>query len=382
MEEQKISLSLSRPGHAYDIILKKGINKNLFAEIEQRMHAGSYIVVADDAVAELYSIPPSGTRRGNWGFIRMRAGEQNKNWKQMIPLCDKALAMGPDRDTVVVAVGGGVTGDMTGFCASCLLRGLRLVMVPTTLLSMVDSSVGGKNGIDTPYGKNLAGTFHQPSLVLIDPEYLDSLPRREYIAGLGEVLKSAIIDGEEFFDYLQTHSTKLMQNDHAALIEVIARCCRFKARIVMDDEQEKSGRRALLNLGHTFGHALEALAGYDGTVVHGEAVAVGTVLAARFAEEKKLGGNGASGELTSRIARLTTRLGLPAGIRQLGTDWKDENDSWAGKLAGDELVDALLSDKKTRGGLLTLVLPHAIGDCRPDKGFDAQTVAHFMRATL
>ncbi len=370
----KIDIELTRPPHAYSLFINPGLCAEWRREVEERMPASAYLVLADANLARAGLVPAAGTVEGKWRCLWVEPGEEHKTLTQYAALCEAALRFGIDRSTVVVAVGGGVTGDIAGFVAATLMRGLRLAQIPTTLLAQVDSSVGGKNGVNTDAGKNLVGAFLQPELVLIDPAFLDSLPRREYLAGVAEIVKTAVLDSPEFFHDLARSAEALGNNDHSVVANAIARCCRVKSGFVMADERD-TGRRQLLNLGHTFGHVLEALAGYDGRVIHGEAVAVGMALACGFSCD--------TGRMAAADAReipaLLAALGLPTAIDQLGMDG-DAPLRWDDLLAGERGRAALFLDKKAGAGKVNLILPHALGDCRFEKGFDADEVMDFMRA--
>ena len=282
------------------------------------------------------------------------SGESSKSWGQTQKLYDALVEMSADRRTVVVAVGGGVTGDLAGFVAATYARGLRFIQVPTTLLSMVDSSVGGKTGINHPRGKNLIGAFHQPVGVLIDPGTLNTLPDREYRAGLAEVVKYGVILDAAFFEYLEQHVTELNSRDPDVLNHVIARSCELKAEVVRDDEFETTGLRAMLNYGHTFGHAFEALAGY-GELLHGEAVSMGMICASRLAE--KLGRVPA--EVTQRQLQLLKALHLPTEV--------------PAALQGqpDAILRCMMLDKKTESRELRFVLPDRLGHVETVRGVTA-----------
>jgi len=369
-----IEVDVERRNHRYDILFEPGLCRNWRSVVEERLPSAGYLAAVDANLARIAGFPASGTVEGKWRYLWVEPGEHDKSLEQFQSMLLRATEMDLDRGSVVVAVGGGVTGDLSGFMAACLFRGVRLVMIPTTLLAQVDSSVGGKNGLNVPRGKNLLGTIHQPELVLIDPVFLDTLPKREFGAGLAEIVKTAVLDGRAFFSRLVGSVDRLCGCEHDLMAETIACCCRIKAGIIAGDEREK-GKRALLNLGHTFGHALESLAGYDGSVVHGEAVSVGTVLACRYAVE-----HGMLAEDEAReVVGLFEALGLPVRIDQLGQAG-DRKLDWGGLLSGSELPVALVSDKKTDNGLVTLILPHAIGDCRIHRGIAADDVALFMRS--
>jgi 3-dehydroquinate synthase len=273
------------------------------------------------------------------------AGENSKSLAELARLYDALYEMAADRRTAVVAVGGGVVGDLGGFAAATYNRGLPLVMVPTTLLAMVDSSVGGKTGVNHPKGKNLIGAFHQPAGVWIDPAFLDSLPDREFRSGLAEVVKYGVILDAAFFEYLEANAAAVLARDPAAVRHVVARSCRLKADVVEKDEREETGLRAVLNYGHTFAHAFETAGGYGGWL-HGEAVAAGMVCAARLAERHGLVGP----ELGERQLALLTRFGLPAAPKP---EWPI-----------DEMIAVMRRDKKASGGRMRFVLPTRLGEVR------------------
>ncbi len=373
---RKIVVDVERRNHQYDILFEPGLCQNWREEVEKRLPAASYLATVDAHVAPLLNLPPSGTVQGKWRYLWVQPGEHDKSFDQFHALLLQATEMELDRNTVMVAVGGGVTGDLSGFMASVLFRGVRIVMIPTTLLAQVDSSVGGKNGLNVPRGKNLIGTIYQPELVMIDPVFLDTLPRREFLAGLAEIVKTAILDSREFFFQLHESADQILQCNHTLLAGIIATCCRIKADVVAADEREK-GKRALLNLGHTFGHALEALGGYDGSVVHGEAIAVGTALASAFAVRHNL----LAEKDAHDIVALFERLELPVRIDQLGVTAATPSD-WKQLMAGPHLNASLLTDKKADSGQITLILPHAIGNCHIHRGYTVEEVADFMRASL
>ncbi|MGN6790481.1 MAG: 3-dehydroquinate synthase [Rhodanobacteraceae bacterium] len=269
------------------------------------------------------------------------AGEAHKNLDAASKVLDALARLGATRDGCVLALGGGVVGDIAGFAAACWMRGIDFVQCPTTLLAMVDSSVGGKTGVNHPAGKNLIGAFHQPRAVIADLDALATLPDRELRAGLAEVVKTACIGDAGFFGWLEAHADALLARDAVALAHAIAACCRFKAGVVERDERE-TGERALLNFGHTFGHAIETESGY-GTLLHGEAVAIGMVLAARLST--RLGVADAAD--TERLRALLERFELPAVIPD--------------GLAADALLARMRLDKKNRAGTLRLILWRGIG---------------------
>ncbi|HEY5794964.1 MAG TPA: 3-dehydroquinate synthase, partial [Bosea sp. (in: a-proteobacteria)] len=277
------------------------------------------------------------------------------------------LAAKIERDDLVIALGGGVVGDLTGFAAAVLRRGVRFVQMPTTLLAQVDSSVGGKTGINSSHGKNLVGAFHQPALVIADTALLDTLSEREFKAGYAEVVKYGLIDDAVFFDWCEANWSRIIaggpERDHA-----VAVACKAKAAIVARDEREE-GDRALLNLGHTFAHALERLTKYDSArLVHGEAVAIGLALAFRFSQRMGL----CSGQDAIRVSRHLDAVGLPSTLQQVP----------GGTGTAEEIVTAMGQDKKVRRGVLTFILARGIGKSFIAHGVAAEEVQAFVETEL
>ncbi len=293
------------------------------------------------------------------------AGEATKSWARLAEVCDWLLRHGVERGDHVVALGGGVIGDLVGFACAILKRGCGFVQIPTTLLAQVDSSVGGKTAINTPAGKNLIGAFHQPSLVLIDPEVLGTLSRRELAAGYAEVVKYGLIDDAGFFAWCEANGVALLDGDIAARTYAIAHSVAAKARIVAADEHETNGTRALLNLGHTFGHALEAEAGFDGSLIHGEGVAAGIALAFRFSAVHGLCGAADA----DRVAAHFRSVGLPDGLAEAGI-----------AATGARLVDHMRHDKKMAAGTLPFLLARGIGRTYLDRTVDLADVERFLDA--
>ncbi|HLI17110.1 MAG TPA: 3-dehydroquinate synthase [Rhodanobacteraceae bacterium] len=329
---------------------------------------GSHVlIVSDDNVAPLYAqrlcevLSVDGTQALRIETLLLPAGEANKNLDAAARVLDALAQFGATRDACVLALGGGVVGDIAGFAAACWMRGIDFVQFPTTLLAMVDSSVGGKTGVDHPAGKNLIGAFHQPRAVVADLETLATLPDRELRAGLAEVVKTACIGDADFFGWLEGHADTLLARDPDALTHAIARCCRYKAGVVERDERE-AGERALLNFGHTFGHALEAEAGY-GTLLHGEAVAIGMLLAARLSTQLGI----ATDADTERLHALLQRLGLPTAPPS-GLD-------------PDALLARMRLDKKNRAGGLRLILWRGIGRAEVVERVDERAVMHVLEGT-
>lgn len=336
-------LSVNLAENSYDII----IERSALASLGQRCRTiglkGVAAVISNPTVAALYgaTVHESLASAGySVAHIEIPDGEEYKNSATLNQVYDDLLAAGVDRGSFVVALGGGVVGDVAGYAAATWMRGIPFVQVPTTLLAQVDSSVGGKTGIDHPKGKNLIGAFYQPRLVLIDVDTLATLDQRQFRAGLAEVIKYGVIIDYSFFEFVEKHSAAILAMDPDALIEVILRSCQLKAQVVEFDEKE-AGLRAILNYGHTLGHAFESISGYS-SLVHGEAVAIGMVLAAKISVAKKL----CSEEDYSRIYALIVQCGLP--VESPHFDRK-------------QLLTAVAADKKSKDGNITFICNQGIG---------------------
>ncbi|MGE5546708.1 MAG: 3-dehydroquinate synthase [Solirubrobacterales bacterium] len=332
---------------SYDIHIGSGLIDGAGAAMEPLMRSKRAFIVTDDVVAPLYlarvqaSLDKAGIAHVN---TILPNGEHTKDFPHLEALLDAMLDARCERSTMVVALGGGVIGDITGFAAAILQRGVDFVQIPTTLLAQVDSSVGGKTGINTRHGKNLVGSFHQPRLVLADTAALSTLPRRQVLAGYAEVVKYGCIDDPEFFTWLEENGPKVVVGDEAARRHSVAVSCRAKARIVAADERE-GGVRALLNLGHTFGHALEAETGFSDELLHGEAVAIGMVMAFRLSVRLGL----APAADAERLERHLAKVGLPTGLsRQRAWD-------------AERLLHHMSGDKKVKDGKVTFVLAKGLG---------------------
>jgi 3-dehydroquinate synthase len=293
------------------------------------------------------------------------AGEGTKSWANLERLCNALLDHGVERNDTIVALGGGVIGDLAGFAAAILKRGCNFIQIPTTLLSQVDSSVGGKTAINTRAGKNLIGAFYQPVHVLIDPDTLDTLPLREVRAGYAEVIKYGLIDDPAFFAWCEINGATLLAGDPDARTYAIAQSVSAKARIVAEDERETTGRRALLNLGHTFGHALEAEAGFSDKLLHGEAVAAGMAIAFRFSTSLGL----CPASDAERVTAHIRASGLPATLAEAGIT-----------ASGAALVAHMLHDKKMDAGRLPFLLARGIGQAFFDKHVDLPAVERFLES--
>lgn len=324
------------------------------------------IIVTDTHVAET-QLPRLVASLKNAGIsaqpIILPAGESTKSWHHLSMLVDELLALGIERSEAIIALGGGVMGDLTGFAASIVKRGCDFIQIPTTLLAQVDSSVGGKTAINTGAGKNLVGAFYQPVAVLIDPTTLDTLPMRERRAGYAEVIKYGLIDDADFFAWCEANGTRLLEGDPDARLYAIAHSVAAKARIVGADERETTGTRALLNLGHTFGHALEAETGYSDALLHGEAVAAGMALAFRYSAHIGL----CRMEDAERVAAHLRAVGLPDGLRAAGVN-----------ADGATLAAHMAHDKKASSGKVPFLLTRAIGQTFLDKAVDMADVIAFL----
>jgi 3-dehydroquinate synthase len=295
--------------------------------------------------------------------IVLPAGEATKSYQHLAETCDGLLSAGIERRDMIIALGGGVIGDLAGFAAAILRRGVDFIQIPTTLLAQVDSSVGGKTGINSPHGKNLIGAFHQPKSVLIDIALLDTLPKRELAAGYAEVAKYGLLGDAPFFSWLEGNAPALFAGDAQARIKAITTSCEMKARIVAEDETE-TGVRALLNLGHTFGHALEAATGYTSRLLHGEAVAIGMAQAFRFSERQRLCAQGTA----ARVEAHLTSVGLPTRLGDI-----------PGDLPGPEkLLDIMRQDKKAVAGKLTFILVRGIGEAFITRDVAEEDVLAFL----
>ncbi|MBO9125874.1 MULTISPECIES: 3-dehydroquinate synthase [unclassified Rhizobium] len=352
---------------AYDILIGPGLIARAGAEIAARLKGRKAAIITDENVAPLYlnalveSLTASGIASSS---LVLPAGEKTKSFEHLITACDKVLEARVERNDYVIALGGGVIGDLSGFVAGIVRRGVRFVQIPTSLLSQVDSSVGGKTGINSRHGKNLIGVFHQPDLVLADSDVLNTLSEREFRAGYAEVAKYGLIDKPDFFTWLEKNWQSVFSGG-AARIEAIAASCQAKSDVVVADEHE-NGQRALLNLGHTFGHALEAATAYDSSrLVHGEGVAIGMVLAHEFSARMNL----ASPDDAKRVEHHLKEVGLPTRMSQI-----------PGTLPPAEvLMDAIAQDKKVKGGKLTFILTRGIGQSFVANDVPASEVLSFLK---
>ena len=352
----------------YDIHIGTGLIASAGARLVPLAKGRRIVVVTDETVARLH-LPALEQSFAGAGIahaaVVLPPGEATKDFAHFARLCEEILALGIERQTLLVALGGGVVGDIAGFAAACLLRGLAYAQIPTTLLAQVDSSVGGKTAIDSVHGKNLVGAFHQPVLVLADVAALATLPRRELLAGYAEVVKYGLIRDRAFFEWLERDGPKLLAGDPAALIRAVAESCAQKAAVVAADERE-SGARQLLNFGHTFAHALEAESGFGPELLHGEAVAAGMALAFDFSV--RLGHTTA--QTAQRVRRHLAGAGLPTGLGAIAGKRPDP----------DRLLRHMRHDKKVRNGRLTFILAREIGDAFVARDVPDAVVRDFLAA--
>ncbi|MEQ1889546.1 MAG: 3-dehydroquinate synthase [Alphaproteobacteria bacterium] len=354
---------------AYDIHVGVGLLEQTGGLIGPMLKRNRVAIVTDSNVAERH-LPALHASLASTGINSVLCiippGEHSKNFNQLEKLLDCLLEQKIERGDLLLAFGGGVIGDLTGFAASILRRGVDFAQIPTTLLAQVDSSVGGKTGINSRFGKNLIGAFHQPRIVIADVALLDTLPVRELLAGYAEVVKYGLIGNADFLDWLERHGAAIRDGDRGARIHAVMTSCAAKAALVVQDERE-SGPRALLNLGHTFGHALEAETGFGNRLLHGEGVAIGMCLAFELASRLGL----ASGQDAMRVAWHLSFLGLPAAIRDIAGAPPDP----------DRLLNHMAQDKKVAGGRINFILPRRIGDCFMTSDVDMQIVLEVLRAS-
>jgi 3-dehydroquinate synthase len=354
---------------SYDIAIGRGLLASLGARIAALRPRAKVVIVTDENVARLH-LPAAESAFAHAGVATHRVvvppGEASKSYRVFEQVCEAVIASRIERDDLVIALGGGVIGDLAGFVASVVRRGVDYVQVPTSLLADVDSSVGGKTAIDSTHGKNLIGAFYQPILVLADTALLDTLPEREFRAGYAEVVKYGLLGDAPFYAWLEGNWREVFAGGPARE-QAIAVCCRAKADIVARDERE-TGDRALLNLGHTFGHAFEAACGFSDRLLHGEAVSLGMALA--FAFSAKLGLLPAAD--AARATRHLAEVGLPVRIRDI-----------SGPLPSlDQLMDLIAQDKKVKRGMLTFILVKGIGAAFVEGGVDAGAVRAFLGEKL
>ena len=357
-------------GAPYEVRIGTGLLAGLVGQCSDRLRKRRVPVVTDALVHAAWGgvverALQEGGHEAVWRILP--AGEASKSWDQLSATVDWLLAEEVERGDHILALGGGVVGDLTGFAAAILKRGCRFIQLPTTLLAQVDSSVGGKTAINTAAGKNLVGAFHQPALVLADLAVLDTLPERELKAGYAEVVKYGLLGDADFFDWCDQHGAAMLAGDASLREYAVAHSVSAKARIVEADERETKDLRALLNLGHTFGHALEAQTGFSDRLLHGEGVALGMVLAARFSARRGL----LPIDRADHVARHFTKVGIASEIASLGLNCD-----------GNALVAHMLHDKKMDAGTLPFVLMKGIGEAFLAKDVALEEVANFLDREL
>ncbi len=363
-------IEVALAGREYDVRVEAGLLADIAGQCGALLRKARVPIVTDENVHRLWSetVEASLANAGKEARWMIHApGESAKSWDGLSRTVEWLLAEEVERGDHIIALGGGVIGDLTGFAASMLKRGCGFVQVPTTLLAQVDSSVGGKTAINVAAGKNLVGAFHQPSLVLADTAVLSTLPDREMRCGYAEVIKYGILGDAEFFAWCEAHGTDVLAHDATAVELAVTKSVHAKARIVAEDERETSGARALLNLGHTFGHSLEAETGYSGRLLHGEAVALGMVLAARYSARRGY----ISDAEVQRITAAINSAGLPVEISALGLD-----------CSGEALANHMLHDKKMDAGTLPFILLRGIGEAFLDHNVALSDIADFLSEQL
>ena len=369
-DNRRDTVSVNLGTRTYDIHIGENLLPETGRYIAPLLNRPFAAVVTDENVARhhLKSLETSLMAAGiKSASIILPAGEKTKSFTALADLCEQLLAAGVERRDKIIAFGGGVIGDLTGFAAAILRRGVEFIQIPTTLLAQVDSSVGGKTGINSAHGKNLIGAFLQPVKVLADTSLLETLPRRELAAGYAEVAKYGLLGDLSFFEWLEANAEILLRGDAQARAYAIHRSCSAKAAIVAEDETEQ-GPRALLNLGHTFGHALESATGYSNRLLHGEGVAIGMIQAFRFSEHLKHCRPGTA----DRIARHLEAVGLPTHMNDIEGPLPPTTD----------LVNIMKQDKKAQSGKLTFILARSIGDAFIAKNVSESAVADFLTEDL
>ena len=360
------TVKVSLGPRSYDIVIGRGLIGSLGARIHHLRPGAKAFVVTDDNVARLHlgaaeaALAAAGVPASR---MVVPVGEASKSFRMFEQLCEAVIAARIERGDLVIALGGGVIGDLAGFVASAVRRGIDYVQVPTTLLAQVDSSVGGKTAINSIHGKNLVGAFHQPILVLADTAALDTLPAREFRAGYAEVAKYGLLGDAAFFTWLEANRQDIFSGGNLAREYAIAVSCRAKAAIVARDERE-TGNRALLNLGHTFGHALEAACGFSDRLLHGEAVAAGMALAFEFSARQGL----LPAAAAERAVRHLAEVGLPTRLKDIP----------GGAPSVDRLMELIAQDKKVKRGLLTFILARGIGSAFVENGVSRDDVRAFL----
>ena len=363
-------LHVNLPGREYDIVIGPGLLAEAGTRIKPFLTRPKVAIITDETVAGLH-LETLKAGLASVGIscvsLAMPAGEKTKGWKGLEVAVEWLIEQRVERDDIVIAFGGGVIGDLAGFAAAILRRGVNFVQIPTSLLAQVDSSVGGKTGINSPLGKNLIGAFHQPKLVLADTDVLNTLSPREFTSGYGEVVKYGLLGDAKFFEWLEKNGPSMVSGDQTNRIAAVRRSCEMKAEIVARDEKER-GDRALLNLGHTFGHALEAATGYSDRLLHGEGVAIGCALA--FELSQKLGI--CAQEAPSRVRQHLAAMGMKKDLSDIAGDLPD----------ADGLIALMGQDKKVSDGKIAFILARGIGEAFVEKNVDMSVVKAVLEDAL
>ena len=369
-EALRESVFVTLPGREYEIAIGPGLLGEAGARISPLLRRAKVAIVTDDTVGPLHlktltnALDASGIGSN---ALTLPSGEGTKSWRYLTQTVEWLLAEKVERGDIVIAFGGGVIGDLAGFAAAIVRRGVRFVQIPTTLLAQVDSSVGGKTGINAPQGKNLVGAFHQPSLVLVDTSVLGTLTERDFLAGYGEVVKYGLLGDESFFEWLEQNAAAMAAGDMAARVHAVRRSCEMKAGIVTRDETEQ-GERALLNLGHTFCHALEAATGFGDRLLHGEGVSIGCALAFQLSAELGL----CSQEAPSRVRAHLKAMGMKTDIADIDGELPE----------AQGLLDLMGQDKKVVDGQLRFILARGIGDAFVASDVPREAVLNVLQEAL
>ena len=358
----KVTLDLQEK--SYQIIVGSNVIEHLKVFLEINNY-NKIIVISDENVAKLHGKKLKNIVQ-NIDFVEVRAGENSKSFAVFEKVCEEILQKNIDRKTLLIAFGGGVVGDLTGFCASVLLRGIDFIQIPTTLLAMVDSSVGGKTAINSQVGKNLIGSFYQPKLVLCDIDFLETLPLREFRSGYAEIVKYGFIYDKIFFEFLDENLTEIFAKNLQILQKIITRSCEIKAQIVGRDEKE-NGERALLNFGHTFGHIFETETNYSDEILHGEAVALGMLMASQMSVDFEL----INEEEYQKIFNHLQKSGFNLNLKNIRQNWHQEN-----------LIKHLFKDKKTENNQLTFILLNKIGEAKIYKKISLENFLKVLKKFL
>ena len=364
------TIDVKLPFQKYRILIGSGIIDTVDSHVTPLLLRKKIAIITDETISRLY-LSKLLRRFENDSidceYLVLPCGEKSKSWKILSKTVEWLIEKRIERDDIVLAFGGGVIGDLVGFAASIVRRGVSVVQIPTTLLSQVDSSVGGKTGINSKNGKNLIGTFHQPTLVIIDTNLLKTLPTRDFLSGYSEVIKYGLLGDKKFFQWLDKNSESLLKGDSDSINYAVWKSCKAKAKIVIADEKEK-GQRALLNLGHTFGHALEASTNFSNKLLHGEGVSIGCILAFKFSWEL--------GFCDKKSVELVQNHFKSVGLK---TDFKDIHIKLP---QADDFINLMMNDKKVKSGMLNLILVNKIGSAFVSKDVSLQRLRSFLAREL